>query len=438
MNKLYYEFIGTPIWDKLTKGQQAFFEAVFQGKNVFLTGSAGTGKSFCFKTLFEFTQTKNFAVAKTASTGIAALTIGGSTIHSFAGLGKGDENVQSIIHNIKKYKKARQRITNVKRLCLDEVSMIDSSLLDKLDIILKYFRGNNEPFGGVQMIFGGDALQLPPVLKNKFHENAGFAFEARSWKEAKIHVCHLTEIKRQDAEGQFAKALNKIRFGDISDLSVILQREGNFFENDIVKPIKLFPTNKNVDYYNVAQLNAIKSEDIIFHAVEFGEARHLEALDKNCLAPKTLTIKIGAQVILLANLDTDHGWVNGTLAKVVGIENNLPVIQRDNGDKIIVDKEEWTIKETIVLPNGDTTYPVIASRKQIPLKLGWAITVHKSQSLTLDKVEIDFEGTFECAQVYVALSRARTLEGLSIKNLKPQHIRAHPKCVEFYSSLESV
>ena len=435
MNKLYYEFIGTPIYPQLTKGQKDFFEAVFKGQNLFLTGSAGTGKSFCLKTLFDFTKNTDFQIAKTASTGIAALTIGGSTIHSFAGLGLGDENVQSIIANIKKYKKARSRITNVKRLCIDEISMIDSAMLDKIDIIFKYFRGNNNPFGGVQMIFLGDMLQLPPVLRNKFHEGATFCFESRAWKEANVKVCHLTEIKRQDANSDFAIALNQIRFGDTNGLKVIMDRDGDFFEKDLVKPIKLFPINKNVDSYNQQKYNEIKGSEFVFHAVEFGEDRHLQQLDKNCLAPKTLYLKVGVQVLLLSNLDTEHGWVNGTLAKVVGIENNLPVIQRDNGDKIIVDKDEWTIKETTILPNGDTVYPVIASRKQIPLKLGYAITIHKSQSLTLDKVEIDFLGCFEHAQVYVALSRARSLNGLSIRNLKASYVKAHPKCIDFYSSI---
>ncbi len=435
MTAQWVKFQQTKEFGTLSAGQRRFFEEFFKGKNILLTGGAGTGKSFCIKTLCDFCQKSNIHIAKTASTGIAALTIGGSTIHSFAGVGLADKNANSLITDIKRNKKAIARISNAKILCIDEISMISANLMDKLDIVFKYFRFNDKPFGGVQLVLFGDLLQLPPVFKNgHLNESDGLVFESRAFQESKLSIINLSEIFRQ-SNPVFAEELNRIRFGESSNISNILARTGAKLPSNIIAPIKLFPINRKVDEFNALQMSKLDGESVFFYAQQFGEQRHLEALDKNCLAAKSIEIKIGAQVILLANLDTEAGWVNGTIGKVIRYENNLPVIQRSNGDSIIVDKYEWTIKEQEIDPSGNIRYKTVASRLQIPLKLGYAISIHKSQSLTMDYVDIDFEGIFECGQVYVALSRAKTLEGLTISNLDANKIKAHPQCVEFYRKL---
>lgn len=420
------------VYKTLTEKQRDFFDLFFEGKSIFLSGVAGTGKSFCIKILNEFCQKNKISLALTASTGIAALTIKGATIHSFAGIGLADKDAMSIINDVKKYKKAVARIRNCKILFIDEISMISGELFNKLDIVFKYFRpwDQNKPFGGIQLIICGDVMQLPPVFKNYLNEEQLFFFESRAYQEANFHICYLTESKRQ-SDSTFVDALNKIRIGDHSGLNIINKRIDYIFPKSIIKPVKLFCINSSVDKYNKICLDSIESKSVFFYSKDSGEDRHILQLDKNCMAPKVLELKIGAQCILLSNLDIEGGFVNGTIGKIIKFENNLPVLQKDDGSTLIIDNDSWEIKEQIIDNSGHITYKSVASRRQIPLKLGYAISIHKSQSMSIDKLEIDFGRAFESGQIYVGLSRATSLESLSIKNLNPNQITINSKCLEF-------
>ncbi len=352
------------------------------------------------------------------------------TIHSFAGLGLADKDALSLIQDIKKYKKAVSRIMNCRTLFIDEISMISGALLDKIDIIFKYFRNNNNPFGGCVIIAVGDALQLPPVFSGTLNEKQQFFFESRSWKEANFHTIELTEVKRQ-SDKDFIDLLNNLRKGKISNYELLATRFNYKFPESDIKPVKIFSTNKKVNNYNEICLSEIKSPSVFFYALDTGEERHIKSLDKNCPAAKTIELKVGAQVIILANICVLDGFVNGTVGKIIKFEDNKPVIRTSTGKTAIINNWEWEIKEQVFV-NEKIEYNVIASRKQIPLKLAYSVTAHRIQGQTLDKVEVDLDNVFEFGQIYVMLSRTRTLEGLSIKNFDPKYIKAHPKCLDFY------
>lgn len=433
---LFGKFRSEKAYKGFTDKQKSFFESLFSGENVFLTGPGGVGKSYCLSTLFEFLERERFFVGKTASTGIAAVNISGSTIHSFAGLGLADKDGRALLNDVKKNKKAIRRISGCRMLFIDEISMIDSDLLDKLDLVFREFRQSGKPFGGVQVCFSGDFLQLPPVAKGFFDKSQAFCFNSDAWKGADIKAVYLDEIIRQDKTSEFAALLNEIRQGDLTNVALLDKCVHKKNKKSKVDPVRLFCINKNVDVYNHEKLKSIDSESRFYYADDTGDPRHIEFLNKNCLAPKTLELKIGAQVILLYNLNTELGFVNGTVGVIKSFENGLPVLERTDGETIIVEKQSWDIKEAVAV--GDRTdYNVVASRKQIPLKLGWAATVHKSQGMTLDTAEVDLDRAFEYGQVYVALSRVKSMDGLILKNFDPSLIKAHPSALKFYKELSN-
>lgn len=430
MKHLQEKFEKSNQFSVLNDDQKKFFDYFFNRRNVFLTGSAGVGKSFVINSLLDFTAKENLLISRVASTGIAALQIGGQTLHSWAGMGLADEDIKNLIKTVARNKKAVSRIMYARVLFLDEVSMIKSDLLDKFDMIMKYFRNNNEPFGGIQLITCGDFCQLPPVFRGS--ENESFAFESRSWREANFKMVHLQKIMRQDSNSAFAVMLNKMRFGDSSDIHILNSRIDAKFPDDGIKPIKIFCKNIDVDKANQIELDKLTTEEKTYNSVDFGEEHHIKFFDKNCLAPKSLRLKIGAQVMLLCNLDSDNGLVNGSVGIVESFTTDGPMVKFNNGKRAITLQNTWSIKEQYVDHNKEIQYKVVAERKQVPLKLGYAQSAHKAQGQTLTRAEIDMSDAFATGQAYVALSRVRDLDSLSVKPFCPSRIFANQKCVDFY------
>ena len=395
-----------------------------------MTGEAGTGKSFVIRHFLDKAREEGIPVGITASTGVSALNIGGSTIHAFCGIGLGEENEDVLLARVMQNHKVRERIKRCRILFIDEISMITGKLLDKIDYIFKGVRLSKEPFGGMKIVAAGDCLQLPPVFRDK---DEGFFFESDAWEEADFNVIVLDEIIRQEDQF-FRDMLSKIRVGELNDFSALYKRIGVQLPEG-KNPIKLYSTNKKVDEENRRGLAKIKSEQRNYLALDDGPEHHLKSLDRNCLAPKNLQLKVGAKVMLLRNLDLSNGLCNGATGKVVAMRPGSVDVKFNSGI-FKIEKESWEIREQIFDAEGNSYFKVLASRSQIPLKLAFAISIHKAQSATFDHAYMDLANCFEFGQVYVALSRVRSLEGLSLLSFYPSRIKVNQKCLEFYGSYE--
>jgi ATP-dependent DNA helicase PIF1 len=428
------EFSKWPEWNSLTELQKEFFRKFFQRKNIFLTGPAGTGKSYAVNLLFRFLDSKAIFYGKTATTGVAALNIGGTTIHSWSGMGIAEEQGMDLINRVKDNTRAANRIKSCKVLVIDEISMAKSELIEKLDIVCQVIRDDGRPFGGIQVVFVGDFLQLPPVFDKL--ENEQFAFDSEAWKSAKIRVIHLTEIVRQHDEPHFAKFLNEVRMGVAKDLKMLNECIDREFPDDGIKPVKLFCKNVDVNVYNGKELEKIKHPSRTYGSMDEGGEAWKQFFDKNCPAPTYLKLKRGAQVILLVNKDVENGLVNGSVGVVENLYDNCVEVRFEQG-LFVIEQHAWEVKQNEFdhLTQG-MKKTVIAKRRQLPLKLAWALTIHKAQGSTLDRAEIDITEAFAAGQVYVALSRVRNLKSLSVKPFSSKKITVNKKCIDFYKKEE--
>jgi ATP-dependent DNA helicase PIF1 len=410
---------------QLNTKQRMAAEQIAGGQNTMITGGAGTGKSVLLRYLL--TQYPDMPV--TASTGIAALNVNGCTLHSWAGLGMGNTTADEIATKLNKKKNSVwYAMKKVKRLAIDEISMVDAETLDKVDRVLQLVRGHAGPFGGIQMIVFGDFLQLPPVGEQG--KAVRFAFEAQSWVRAQFKVFMLTEVMRQK-DREFADILSRVRIGDTSEdvRNVLRPRINAVDEFPDTTPVTLATHNEIADRINSDALAALKTDEVTWQSTDWADGDYSRAnLEKNCIALKTLVLKVGAQVMLLRNIDPEAGLVNGSLGELVEVKKGtygqqIPVVKFGNGIVREIEKQEWSIQRN---------REVLASRQQIPLRLSYAISIHKSQGLSLDKVRVHLKNCFADGQAYVAMSRARTLPGLFIADITGKSIRANPVALEFY------
>lgn len=412
----------------LSPEQERVISAVERGENVLVTGSAGTGKSTILR---ELKQLYGFDLPVCASTGIAAVNVGGTTVHSWAGLGMGTDSSEELIQKHLEWRgKAYKRIRKAKRLAIDEVSMIHGRLFNLMDEVFRAIRENPLPFGGIQLILFGDFLQLPPVSKGE--EQQEFAFQSRAWQDAKFKVAMLTRVFRQQDQA-FADALNRVRVGDLSPevRSMLKSRFRAPDPDPEIEPVTVYTHNEDVERMNEERLREIEGDEKTWRAVDWGaDETSIKLIQKNCLAPETLRLKIGAQVMLLWNVDPYRGLANGSIGTVEDwAHSGLPMVRFRNGVVEEIEKKQWTIKQ-----GSD----VMAERSQVPLRLAWAITAHKSQGMTLDKIRVYLDRAFESGQAYVALSRARTLDGLFIESTREGCIKASPSAVRFYEECAKV
>lgn len=401
----------------LSPQQNSVFGAIVRKENVLVTGSAGTGKSTLLEAL---RQTFGDDLHITASTGIAAVSVSGVTVHRWAGINY-DLSAQDAADMIVKRKgPAFHRIRTAKMLAIDEVSMVDASLMDTLDLIFRMVRRSKQPFGGIQMILFGDFLQLPPV------KGSGFAFQSKAWASADIKTHRLTQVFRQKDEA-FSNLLNQVRVGNITkEVRDILDSRRGVKPKGKIKPVIVHTHNSSVDTINDKQLAKIKGKATEWTAHDYGEAGPLKVIQKNCRAPELLKLKEGAQVMCVWNVAPEDGIANGSVGTVCSIKDRTPYVEFSNGIQMDFERKDyWQARE-----EGK----VVAGRSQIPLRLAWAITSHKCQGMTLDAIEVFLNNCFEYGQVYVALSRARTLDGLYIGSINYDMIQAHPDALKFYEN----
>ena len=422
----------------LTEKQNDAFECMKNGHNVFLTGPGGTGKSFLLKYFIEwYRREKEDQLSKiyvSSTTGLSSLLIDGITINRYSGIGIGDKDVPELLKKINKMGHVKKRWNETGVLIIDEISMMDADLFDKLEILAKKIRKNDLPFGGIQIILSGDFLQLPPV------KSVNFCFNAFSWDLVINRVFYFDEIIRQDNLALQA-VLNKVRLGivdqEVKDLlNSCLNKE--LYNSSGIIPTLLFSRKNMVSDYNQKEMTRLINTNVENHQFvakyEFSKKVSEPAKDylkdlinKQYEIEEIITLSKYSQVMLNVNMP-EKGLANGSRGIIIGfgIRNN-PIVKFLNNIELEITPHEYNIE-------GDDGGNV--KKIQIPLILAWAITIHKAQGMSLDFVKTDIGSSiFEYGQAYVVLSRIKNIEGLSLLNIDFSKIKAHPVIIDFYKKL---
>ncbi len=415
--------------------QSEALDILKMGHNVFLTGSPGSGKTHTINEYVDYLRARDIEPAITASTGISATHIGGMTIHSWSGIGIKDVLDKYTLQKISTGY-ASKRVKRTKVLIIDEVSMLSPKTFSVVDQVCKEIKKSSKPFGGMQVVVVGDFFQLPPVVSRNIAEKeekemqmelvpqsqGRFAYDSPAWQKANFTTCYLTEQHRQD-DNNFLSVLAAIRRNEFGDahLHQIHARKISHEAAPKTAP-KLFSHNVDVDRVNNQILGTLPGESKIFSMYAAGPEPLVAALKRGCLSPEALTLKVGAQVMFTKN-NQKEGFVNGTVGTVEGFsrETREPLVKTREGSVIRVESMDWTVEE-----NGK----VRATISQLPLRLAWAITVHKSQGMSLDEAVMDLGQVFEYGQGYVALSRVRRFSGLHLLGWNEHAFKVHPEVLQ--------
>jgi ATP-dependent DNA helicase PIF1 len=450
----------------LSAEQQAVIACALTGQSLFFTGSAGTGKSFVLRTLVKALKAKHgaSAVFVTAPTGVAACNVGGITLHSFAGVGLGKGTAKYLADMVAKNNSKAAKWNQCQVLVIDEVSMLDGHLMDKLDAVGRRVRYRPDaPFGGIQLVLCGDFYQLPPVGVDR---TTCFAFESQAWKRAVTQTFQLTHVYRQ-RDPVFVQCLNDLRMGVVSDATArTLKATRNHSlvqtteDGATVVPTRLYSHNVDVDRENLARLKDLPGGTLTYKARDEAKTEAARRQMERLPASEVLQLKVGAQVILTKNIAVGSGLANGTRGVVVRFETKSvddPFVTQPTPYDGQTDESYWVDVATcrypvvrFLLANG-TTYlrriepdkwtiedgsTLIAERTQLPLRLAWALSIHKAQGMTIGLLETNVGRCFDYGQCYVALSRATSLETLRVQGFDARRVRVHPKVVAFHSGSE--
>ncbi len=375
------------------------------GSNVFLTGSAGTGKTYVLNQYIKYLKARKIPVSITASTGIAATHLQGTTIHAWSGIGIKDSLSTRNLRELKEKKYLKKNIEKSKVLIIDEISMLHKKQFDLVNEVLRFFRETEDAFGGIQLVLCGDFFQLPPIGNASEINKDKFCFMSRAWLDAELTICYLTDQFRH-TDSKLNGILNEIRSASVSANSIALL-QSSIGEIEAEEPTRLYTHNLDVDRINSQHMTEIKGRKKVFKAKIKGNLKLAESIKRSIMAPESLELKKDAKVMFVKN-NYEKGYLNGSLGMVLNFnDDGLPVIRLNNGVYIVAEPEDWRIE--------DESGKLLVSYKQVPLRLAWAITVHKSQGMTLDSAVMDLSKTFEKGQGYVALSRIKGLEGLQLK-----------------------
>ena len=457
--------------------QSSALDILKTGQNVFLTGSAGSGKTYTLNQYIDYLRARRVPVAVTASTGIAATHMNGTTIHSWSGIGIKDELSDRDLTNLSRKQFLADRLKDTAVLVIDEISMLHAKQLNLVNQVLKHIRKNDKAFGGIQVVVAGDFFQLPPIGSKGESNREKFAFMSEAWLDAKFHICYLSEQHRQVSEAangglDLDDILNQIRRQEVT-FEAIAALENTYDQSVDIKRTRLYTHNLNVNKINDKELALLDGEMMRFEATTTGDSKLVETLKKTVRTQDELILKVGAKVMFIKN-NAELGVSNGTMGELIGfaavkvedkessdalIEDDssddvggideeaagektakgkksaakkdkekpkskkspaqkMPVVRLNSGREVIAEPEEWIIE--------DETGEVLASYLQVPLCLAWAITIHKSQGMTLDAAEIDLSRTFELGQGYVALSRLKSLAGLQLLGMNDMSLQLDP------------
>ncbi|KAI5661998.1 hypothetical protein M9H77_21321 [Catharanthus roseus] len=431
---------------KWTDEQLQVLDAVSTGKSVFVTGSAGTGKTALMLEVIRRLRKMygKSKVAVTASTGTASCALHGLTLHCFAGTGIGDKDVETLLLRVLSNRWAFHKWEKVEALVIDECSMIHADYFDKLERIARSIRGGSKVWGGIQLVVGGDFFQLPPILPKQQLMEKEFVFEADCWNASFDLQIELKTIFRQ-SETLLVKLLQGIRRGEIDndELKILEQRCNSTAAKEDTSAVQLFPRIEDVERVNQQHLLSLDEDIVTYTALDSGEKR-LKSNLKLGIAPDQLDLCLGARVILCKNLDVKHKLVNGATGTIIDFRCDsdngkksidpdidficesgslIPVVKFDSGQELEIGPQTWSLMDA---------GKIVAQRKQIPLMLAWALSIHKSQGMTIDRLRTDLRRAFGYGMVYVALSRVKTLDGLDLIGFSKSKIKAHPKVLQFY------
>jgi ATP-dependent DNA helicase PIF1 len=397
------------------------------GHSVLLTGAAGTGKTYTLNRFIARARDNGKVVAVTATTGLAATHLNGTTLHAWAGIGVHDELPHGFAQHMGKQRQDIIAKTDI--LVIDEISMLHDFRLDIVEHVTRTVRGSDKPFGGLQVVLCGDFFQLPPVSRNDARQGT-FITSSEAWNSGTFTVCYLQEQYRQKDDQKYTDILNGIRAGVLmrSQLDALRARS-HVTNNPFEATTRLLTTNADVDTINSEHLDRLDEEVVAYTMQTSGGKKYIEQLKKSCLAPETLYLKRGAHVMCIKNAK-DKKYVNGSLGVVVGFDSisNNPIIELTTGKKVTMQPESWELMD------GDKRRAALV---QIPLRLAWAITVHKSQGMTLDSARIDLSRAFVEGMGYVALSRVKDLESLTLDGLNGMALRVSPHAKAIDDELRS-
>lgn len=402
--------------------QKEALEIVKNNHNLFLTGSAGTGKSFTINAIVNYLEKSNIFYGLTALTGCAAVLINGQTIHSFLGLGI-SRNLVDIIKNLEKFKKKLKIIQNLQTLIIDEISMMDNELFDIINDLLKYIKKNNKVFGGIQVILVGDFYQLPPISND-------YCFISPNWNELNLISIVLTDIIRQKDDDQLKNILEEIRNENLTDNSLKILKNlvitDNIYKDNEIKPTRLYPININVDKINIYEFNKLlkfNNNNQILYKARINKTNEIKDFD---LAKYDINLTINTQIMVIRNISVENKLVNGTRGIITQMKDNSVII------KDINDNFHEIFYYTDINVNGKKNLEI----SFLPLKLAYAISIHKSQGASIDYLEIDLgDDIFISGQLYTALSRSTNIKNLKLLNFSINSLIKNKKIKNFYKNL---
>ena len=394
--------------------QELALAILLSGRSALLTGAAGTGKTHLLNNFIVQARKRGKKVSVTATTGLAATHLGGNTIHSWSGIGVNDHLPNNFFERLSKTR--RDVISKTDVLIIDEISMLHDFRLDMIDKVLRTVRENDQPFGGIQLVMSGDFFQLPPVNRPN-EQGGGFVVYSDAWQELQPAVLYLERQYRQNDE-QLLEILTALRTGDVRRRHVealLVRTEIEPPDGDITE---LHTVNVDVDDINIQKLAELPGEECSYQQTTTGSKIYVENLQRSVLAPENLVIKLGALVMAVKN-SPQKLYANGSIGTVVDFEplTEYPVVEFRDGRRVTMVPDVWELRD------GERKR---ASISQVPLRLAWAITVHKSQGMTLDAAKIDLRKAFVEGMGYVALSRVRDLDNLYLYGINRRALEVSP------------